>query len=248
MRPLATLAFAILFFLQASGQETTTRYYDDQWAETSKDKATYFADFIRDGDYYRCTTYWMKTKMVKRKFTQRDTTLGPPIGLQLIYYENGNLSDSTFLKDDKTQFAYHYFPNGKLNAVFIIDPRSGKSTTEGFDESGRKIKNFVFEKEAEFRSGQSGWTRYIIRSVTKGFLAEGTKDERVTVVIQFVVDKDGEVRDVKVRTSSGYTNVDQDALQVIQGSPAWKAAIQYNRPVKAYRIQPITYILSGKKA
>jgi hypothetical protein len=41
--------------------------------------------------------------------------------------------------------------------------------------------------------------------------------------------------------------VDNDALRVIADSPTWKNAIQFNQPVKAYRLQPFTYILTPEK-
>lgn len=66
--------------------------------------------------------------------------------------------------------------------------------------------------------------------------------------MQFIIDENGDVVAPKIRQSSGYKNLDNEALQIIADSPSWKNAIQYNRPVKAYRLQPFIYILRpGKK-
>ncbi|MBN9350881.1 MAG: energy transducer TonB [Chitinophagaceae bacterium] len=238
----------LLSFSRVHSQNEITKYYDGEWNETSKDLATFYADFVKDGPYYQCTSYWIKTKLVRGKTIQKDTAFGMPIGLQLMYYENGNLSDSVLVNDGITQFSYHYFPDGKLNGKFLRGPGPNKNIIEGYDESGNKIKNYIFEREAEFKSGPSGWAKYINKSATKDFPAKGSQDERVTVVIQFIVDKDGEVTNAKVRQSSGHKNVDEDALQIIQGSPQWKNAVLFNNPVNAYRLQPITYLLIGKKS
>ena len=61
-----------------------------------------------------------------------------------------------------------------------------------------------------------------------------------TVVVQFVVDKEGNMSDVKALTSHGY-GMEDEAVRVIKKGPQWKPAIQNGRNVKAYRRQPITF-------
>jgi len=55
-----------------------------------------------------------------------------------------------------------------------------------------------------------------------------------------VVDKEGNVSDVKPLTSHGY-GMEDEAVRVIKKGPQWKPAIQNGRNVKAYRRQPITF-------
>jgi protein TonB len=55
-----------------------------------------------------------------------------------------------------------------------------------------------------------------------------------------VVDKEGNVSDVKALTSHGY-GMEDEAVRVIKKGPQWKPAIQNGRNVKAYRRQPITF-------
>ena len=61
-----------------------------------------------------------------------------------------------------------------------------------------------------------------------------------TVLIQFVVDIDGTVSDIKALTNLGY-GLEQEAIRVLKKAAKWKPAIQDGRQVKAYRKQAITF-------
>lgn len=62
-----------------------------------------------------------------------------------------------------------------------------------------------------------------------------------------MIDIDGSVINPKVIKSSGLKYVDADALNVISSSPQWDCAMQYNKPVRAFRMQPFSYLLSPLK-
>jgi TonB family protein len=130
----------------------------------------------------------------------------------------------------------YYLPDDKKEAV-----------TEGYDESGKRIKNYIFEKEAEFKGGLKAWVSYIKKNSAKDLTVKADEQVTATVVVEFIIDESGYVIAPKIRKSSGYKSVDNDALHVIADSPTWKNAIQFNQPVKAYRLQPFTYILLPQK-
>jgi protein TonB len=60
----------------------------------------------------------------------------------------------------------------------------------------------------------------------------------VTVVVQFIVDKEGNVSDVEAL--SGPAPLQKEAIRVIRLSGKWEPAIQNGRPVRSYKKQPIT--------
>ena len=62
------------------------------------------------------------------------------------------------------------------------------------------------------------------------------------VFVQFVVDKDGSITDVKAVKGIG-AGCDEEAVRVLQGSPKWKPGKQRGRPVKVRMILPITFKL-----
>jgi protein TonB len=65
------------------------------------------------------------------------------------------------------------------------------------------------------------------------------------VVIQFIVDKNGSVTQLTPITHFGY-GMEEEVMRVIQKSPKWRPAMQNGKPVKAYRKQPITFVVNGK--
>lgn len=234
-------------FSSVRAQTKITKYYDNTWMEIHKEKATFYADFIKNGENYNCISYWAKTGKVKGISTYTDTVMQFPVGLQVLYFKDGQVEDSSFYEGKDLKYSYHYFPNRQLAAHYYLPDNKKQGIIEGYDESGKKIKNYIFQKEAEFKGGPKAWASYISKHATKAFFAKGDNEVTVTVQIQFVIDENGDVVVPKIHKSSGYKNVDNDALQIIADSPSWKNAIQYNRPVKAYRLQPIIYTLRPEK-
>jgi TonB family protein len=248
MKNITLLSFLLFFLIFSSSAQKITRYYDIDWAETTPDKAVYYADFIKEGGLYKTTSYWVSTKVVRGRSNFPDTIMANPVGLQLLYNKKGRLEDSVFYNNDnKPAFLYHYYPNGKLAAHFYTSESKKEGVTEAWDEDGKKIKNYTLFKEAEFKGGAKGWENYLKKNVSKDFQFKDDKVTTASVKVQFVVDESGTVIKPKIYASSGYKEVDRDAIRVISESPAWNPAIAYNQPVKAFRIQPFTYNLQEEK-
>ena len=240
-------AFAILFSFYSNAQKVV-KYYDKDWSETSRDQAAYYAEFIKQGNVYQCTSYYSGSKIVRGKSTFADTLMISPIGLQTLYNKKGKIEDSIYYTDGKPTLLYHYYANGKLAVYYHVPENKKEGITEAYDEEGKKIKNYIVQKEAEFKGGEKAWKTYLKKNIGKEFSAK--KDNEITsasVQIQFVVDENGGVIKPKVFKSSGDKEIDRDALRVISESPEWNSAILYNKPVKAYRVQPFTYTLEAEK-
>jgi protein TonB len=62
------------------------------------------------------------------------------------------------------------------------------------------------------------------------------------VFVEFVVDKDGTITDVKAIKGIG-AGCDEEAIRVIQTAPKWNPGKQRGRPVKVRMILPITFKL-----
>lgn len=113
-------------------------------------------------------------------------------------------------------------------------------------EEKKDDENKIFEKveiEATFPGGDAAWKRYLERNLSNFNPADnGAPAGTYTVYVQFVVDKEGAISDVRALTNYGYGMEDQ-AVKVIKKGPPWTAAIQNGRKVKAYRKQPITFVV-----
>lgn len=65
------------------------------------------------------------------------------------------------------------------------------------------------------------------------------------VFVQFVVEKDGSITDVKVVKGIG-AGCDEEATRVVSEAPAWKPGKQRGMPVRVYRTVPIRFILKER--
>lgn len=112
------------------------------------------------------------------------------------------------------------------------------------EEKKDEDENRIFERveiEAQFPGGDPAWRKFLERNLRGDVASEnGAPAGNYTVLVKFVVDKQGNVSDVKALTNHGY-GMEEEALRVIKKGPQWKAAIQNGRNVNAYRTQPITF-------
>jgi len=110
-------------------------------------------------------------------------------------------------------------------------------------------ENKIFDKveiEAAFPGGDSKWRRYLETNCNGQVATDnGAPEGTYTTIIQFVVDKEGNISDVRPMTNHGY-GMEEEAMRVIKKGPKWTPAIQNGRSVKAYRKQPITFQVLGE--
>lgn len=94
------------------------------------------------------------------------------------------------------------------------------------------------EIEAKFNGN---WRAFLERNVNAEVPIDNNAPAgRYSVVIQFVVDVNGNVSDIKALTSHGY-GMEEEAIRVLRKAAKWEPAIQNGNQVKAYRRQPITF-------
>ena len=112
------------------------------------------------------------------------------------------------------------------------------------EEKKEEDENKIFDKveiEASFPGGDSKWRQYLERNANGQVATDnGAPEGTYTTVVQFVVDKEGNISDVRALTNHGY-GMEEEAMRVIRKGPKWTPAIQNGRQVKAYRKQPITF-------
>ncbi|MFN2457758.1 MAG: energy transducer TonB, partial [Chitinophagaceae bacterium] len=87
------------------------------------------------------------------------------------------------------------------------------------------------EEEASFPGGIAAWKKYLERNLNASAPVEnGANPGSYTVMVQFIVSKDGSISDVKSLTSHGY-GMEEEAVRVIRKGPKWIPAIQNGRNV-----------------
>ncbi|MEP7374529.1 MAG: energy transducer TonB [Chitinophagaceae bacterium] len=94
------------------------------------------------------------------------------------------------------------------------------------------------EIDAKF---DGNWEKFLLRNLNPQTPVDNNAPAgNYTVIMQFVVDIDGTVSDIKALSNLGY-GLEQEAIRVLKKATKWKPAIQNGRKVKAYRKQSITF-------
>jgi len=122
-------------------------------------------------------------------------------------------------------------PPSQLQGSNVAAPPASKKTED--DLPFKKV-----EIEAQFPGGPQAWQRYIQKAIMAQ-MDEFSDADYGTCTIQFIVDKDGNVSDVKATTMAG-SRLAEIAVNAIRKGPKWTPAMQNGRNVNAYRIQPVT--------
>ncbi|HVG15319.1 MAG TPA: hypothetical protein VM935_10165, partial [Chitinophagaceae bacterium] len=199
------LAFCLLsMFCFTANSQTFTKYYDSDWAPAEKANAAYYADFVKDGELYQCTSYYLGAGKLRGKTMYPDTVMTTPRGLQMLYNKNGNVEDSSFFDaSGKLAYSYHYHPNKKLAAHYYKAADDKDFIVEGFDEEGKKIKKYIFQQEASFKGGEKKWVDFLGKKLSTKFTSNTGQEKTVQLRVMFIVNESGQVTKPKILESSG---------------------------------------------
>jgi TonB family protein len=97
------------------------------------------------------------------------------------------------------------------------------------------------EQNAEFPGGPRAFSQFIQRNLRYPSAAVRA-NVGGKVYVQFVVNKDGTIQDIKVLKSVGF-GCDEEAIRLIKSVPRWTPGKQSGRAVRSRFTQPITFVL-----
>lgn len=243
VKTILTIAFVSCFLFSNAQNQMITRYFDSSWKACSQDTAFFFTQFVKADTLYRSTSYWMGSKKLHCVSGYTDTNFTKAVGLQVAYYENGNKSDSThFASNGGIQTTYHYRENGTLAYRAFYDKAADELKGENYDSIGKRIPGFfTFQKGAIFADGTEGWVDYLSSHVKSNVpVKKGAPPGNYTVVVSFLVNKEGKVTEVTALNDPGYGTA-EEAERVIKNSPSWIPAIQNDKNVVYRQKQSITF-------
>lgn len=128
----------------------------------------------------------------------------------------------------------------------LVLPAEGLGDTGGIIENRKKDDGEdailgAVEIEASVQGGENVWRKYLERNLRANVPVDNSAPEGLyTVIVQFVVSRNGAISDVRALTSHGF-GMEAEAVRVIKNGPKWNPAIQNGRHVNAYRRQPVTF-------
>ncbi|MFT3947786.1 MAG: energy transducer TonB [Agriterribacter sp.] len=156
-----------------------------------------------------------------------------------------NILDSQTLKVTISDKPLHYIAEEKTGDANKLNmSKNGNAETKSVaTDDDDKIFTKV-EEEAYFPGGNDVFKVYLQENLNTNIPKKnGAPAGTYKVVVQFIVAKDGTISDVKALDKPGY-GMDNEAVRVIEGGPKWVPG-KMGRPVKSYKKQPITFIVSN---
>jgi protein TonB len=103
----------------------------------------------------------------------------------------------------------------------------------------------VAEEQAEFPGGLDSMYAYIVKNLKYPELAK-EKGIEGRVFVQFVIEKDGSISNVKILRGIG-GGCDEAAVEMIKNMPKWKPGTQRGKPVRVQFNLPIKFELEKDK-
>lgn len=151
----------------------------------------------------------------------------------------------------------NFLSAGKRAAAFSIEDTKSLSQIEKI--TGYKVKPIDIETKesnynnkiftvvqipAEFPGGLPAWVKYIERNLNRDLPVDNRAPPgKYIVIVSFIVDKNGNLSEVKAENDPGYGTA-EEAVRVIKKGPLWKPATQNGRYVIYRHRQSITFFVS----
>jgi len=172
--------------------------------------------------------------------TYNDSNLSQLHGTYLEYHPNGTLQLSAKYKDNHKEGFWYYYDDTSKH-IFTKKYKAGELVKTELPDTVKKIKDTIThkdEREAFMKSGGKGWISYLQKNLNPAVAILSKKGGEVRV--SFAIDTSGNVVDVFMKKSVEYV-LDEEAIRVIRNAPPWVPAFQNGKPIKAYRLQPLTF-------
>lgn len=172
---------------------------------------------------------------------------GNGYGVQIHLYSGGEgkiYSTGRWIQDTLKNGPWTYYhKNGKVMAKETY--KNGKlENCHCFTETGSPIADeLCVEKEAEFNGGPYGWAAFLRKNLDANVpVKNGAPAGHHRAMALFVVDTAGNLSNIKIIYDPGF-GMGAEFVRILKKSPKWIPAQQYGRNVKAYRKQPLTFVV-----
>jgi periplasmic protein TonB len=135
-----------------------------------------------------------------------------------------------------------------FSCMFVLNCFAQQTQTK--TEATEEIKIFErVEVEASFEGGAAGWRNFLmknlnINSISKNIIIpKNQKEFKETVVLRFIVSTDGSISTITVEKGTNQHCI-KEAIRVLKKSPNWVPAMQNGIAVNAYKVQPISFVIT----
>jgi len=258
-------SFVSLFFITTTyGQERFHAYKEDWSVTTDLKEAKYFQHVVKENDSAWTSRYYHLNGPMITLETYTNEKLTTIKGRLCWYNTSGKLDSTGIIIDGKKDGIWRYYTHpDSSNATVYESYESGRfiwrknyitketiyadGSIKPFDTIIVKDTSISFtsvQVEASFQKGPNAWKKYLEKNLkTPGRFVQIVKGNgRGTVIVGFMVDKEGNVSDVYPFKSTEWS-IDTEAQRVIKKGPKWIPATQNGRPVNYWQRQSITFVV-----
>ena len=130
-------------------------------------------------------------------------------------------------------------------AILLLFAFATKAQSDSTLKKSVTIDSKTFMKveiESGYPGGVNAWAKFLQANLSYPSKAVRKKIEG-DVVVQFIVDKEGNVSNVEAISGPENGGLREEAMRVISISGRWTPAVQDGRKVKSYKKQPISFRL-----
>jgi protein TonB len=222
-----------------SNEQTISLNYLDSSGNITDDirKRTFISRTKKIDSIYKLDVYSYWGPLISSKSFQ-DADMNTLQG-HSAFYTGGHIDSAGTYKNNLKEGIWYFREGNKLV------PRRFKEGNLFRDYLYDSIKDITpkdsITRVAEFEGGYDGWRNYLVKNFRYPQRARDI-DAQGTVVINFMIDKDGTLLNPYVGRSVEMS-IDDEALRLIKRSPKWLPAEMEGRKVKCLFSQPVTFRL-----
>ncbi|TKK66686.1 TonB family protein [Ilyomonas limi] len=243
MRLLFILPFTLLYTFSSFAQKDTVyTYFDTNKKVTSEINAFYVSKTTKNDNKWHKQVFVNSSGNLYMDGYYSDEKTQVPDGVIKYYRDSEKLTDSCFYIDGQLKAKYIFYANGQVKDYILFADGIHIAEQGGYTEEGNKINNYIVWRPAMYPDSTTGWQKYVRRKTSwhlppgylKGLMEGG-------VEITFTVDTTGAVTNAFISKKSGFIDLDQRALAIVEKSRKWIPAVQDNHPVSSTQKQTIVF-------
>jgi len=228
------------------------RYVDGKkegtWLEWNDKGHLIDSSFYKEGKRRGISMGWHNNGMVQDSIEFDEAGNG----VELAWRDDGSLYKAgRWIKDTLKNGRWKYYhKDGQILAT--EDYENGKRIACAcYDEKGTQLDSSeCTEKEAALVGGKQGvqeWRRFLERSLQSVIQAKARvlPPGEYTVMVRFMVDKDGSITNVQALTNHGQ-GLEEEVVRLFKNAPRWSPGRQFGIPVRSYHTQPVMFMIQGR--
>lgn len=241
------IALILIGFLSlVKGQDTTYVYFDQDWQNTKSKKAKYI---LRQTKQEKGFLEELSTSKGLKIYSIECSSINPYIedGISLCYDDNGNLIEKGYFKDGyPTGIWSHINPEtGKIDSINYTNVNKNNILNKNRPNEDvfvvvEKMPTFPNNSDIKNNENKLDFTQYLN---SKRYYPEIAKKRgiRGSVILFFVVDKDGNICDISLPDVLRSKILETEALRIMQDLPKWNPGEQNGKKIGVRLTVPIRF-------